>query len=411
MNILILGKGAREHVLARMLTSSQYLSELFISPGNAGTAQCGENVDLKNAQEIKEFCQSHYIELVVIFDKYYLLSGLADQIRALNIAVVGPGEEGARLEASGIYAKSFMEACDIPNAPHIICNSREELKAALKLPQVQEWFSDKGVVLKEDAGRLEQEVRTHRCVSPEDLINKISQLKGECFILEQFLKGIEYSYTVLLDDTHVVPLALAQVYNKNMDETHSALAVEDTGAYSPVPQIDPKHEKRMQEYMQRVSQKLKDEGVIYRGFLHAGFLLHNNELTMLEFHACIGDPEAQVIFPRLLTNIAELLVKCSEGRLNELILYWLDSSAVALVLGAQEKTEAYDQVISGIDEAWALGRCHIYQGDTYLDDRGSLRTSGERVCTVTGLGDSFEEARNKAYQAADLIDFQGKTLR
>lgn len=413
MNILLLGNGGREHAMARAIAASAYLSELYISPGNSGTAQCGENVALANDDEILDFCLSHYIELVLIGDPAYLVRGLADEIRKLNIPVVGPNKEGALLEGSKIAAKCFMERCGIPTPAYRIFQDKTELSsfvaACVADNSACPWQGS--YVLKEDG--LSQEGQGTRIFTDiQELHAQLSSLPESSFVLEQYVVGIECSYLTLIDETHVLPLALSQDH-KRIAEGCSGLNTAGMGAYSPVPCVSLEDEQRMFQLMKQAWQGIKDADITYRGVLYGGFIITQNGPLMLEFNVRFGDPETQAVLPRLQSDFIELMVKCSEGRLNELMLYWLDSWTVSVVLASQgyPKNAMLHQQVYGIDEAWKLGRVHIYHGGLKKNDEGQYQVTGGRVLTVTALGDSFEDARERAYKAAEHIQFEGKIMR
>lgn len=413
MNILLLGNGGREHAIARAIAASPYLSELYISPGNSGTAQCGENVSLATDDEILNFCLSSYIELVVIGDPAYLVRGLADKIRELNIAVVGPNQNGAMLEGSKIAAKRFMESCQIPTPAYKLFESKEELSAfvanCIEDNSLCPWQA--GCVLKEDTLSVEGQ-GTRIFENLHQLQAQLPELKEGGYVLEEYVSGIECSYLTLVDETHVLPLALSQDH-KRISDGCTGVNTAGMGAYSPVPCVSPEDERRMLELMRQAWKGIKDAGITYRGVLYGGFIITSEGPVMLEFNVRFGDPETQAVLPRLKSDFIELMVKCSEGRLNELMLYWLDSWTVSVVLAAPGYPEAAQLggIVRGIDDAWKFGRVHVYHGGLTKTKDGEFKINSGRVLTITALGDSFEEARERAYKAADCIQFDGKLMR
>ncbi len=412
MNILLLGQGGREHALARALAASQYLSELFISPGNPGTAQCGQNVELNGIEEILAFCESSYIELVVISDTKLLAAGLADKIRARNIAVVGPGAKGARLESSKLAAKQFMLRHGLPTANFLPFSSKAYAEDYLKSGQADSFFEAGGLVIKEDALLSTHGLGTRLCYSKEQALEALKEMPEGQLLFEELLEGPEYSYISLIDETHVVPLSSVQDHKRSHEDCRG-FNTEGMGAYSPVPQLSKEDEEEMKRCLEKVFYALREEEIDYRGFLYAGFIKTQQGLKILEFNTRLGDPEAQALLPRLQIDMVELLLKCAEARLSELNLYWLKSFAVAVVLsvdGYPKEEFLTGQEILGVDEAWGLTRLHVYQGDT-ADKAGSLVVAGSRPITVVGLGSSFEEAKEKAYKAAELIKFEDKRYR
>jgi phosphoribosylamine--glycine ligase len=412
MDILILGSGGREHALTRALAASAAAGYIYVAPGNGGTAQIAENVDLdvSDAQAVSDFAATHAIDLVVIGPEQPLVDGVADVLRARGVAVFGPGADGARIEGSKRFAKEFMDRHHLPTAAW---GSFERIPDALafiaKLDEPLVVKADglaagKGVIVaatREEAGNAVVETLGGRFGSA-----------GKTVVIEECLRGPECSLLVLTDGKRMLEMAPAQDH-KRAYEGDLGPNTGGMGVYSPVPIVTESEQAQMSDIMARAVAGLAAEDIDYRGVLYGGFMLTADGPKLLEFNARFGDPETQVLLPRLKSDFLTVLMACARGDLGTLQLEWSPDSAVSVVLASEGYPGSYakGKLITGIDAAEADADTIVYQAGTHLDEDGRLLSAGGRVLNVTALAPSFAEARARAYAAVEKIDFEGKFYR
>ncbi|MBR2835480.1 MAG: phosphoribosylamine--glycine ligase [Coriobacteriales bacterium] len=421
MNILLLGSGGREHAIAASLVKSPLCDELFVAPGNGGTAGIATNVKLNACDEaaVLEFVENHQIGLVVIGPEAPLVAGIADAVRnKAHVPCFGPGYEGARLEGSKQFAKQFMDAHGIPTAGWQAFTQSDE--AHNYVDQKFNPACGEGVrvlVVKADglaAGK--GVIVAQSCEEAHDAVDQCFNGAfgdaGKIVVIEDALTGPECSLLAFVDGATMRPMATAQDHKRAL-EGDKGLNTGGMGVYSPVPIVTEDEYAAMLSAMQRACDGLVQEGISYKGVLYGGFMLTPEGPKVLEFNARFGDPETQVILPRLKTDLAEVMLAVANGRLSEIELEWRDEWAVSVVLASKGYPQHYDTgfEITGIEEAQKLPGVVVYHAGTKLDDAQILRTAGGRVINVTALGNTFEEARERAYAGCDVIQFEGKTLR
>ena len=412
MNVLVLGSGGREHALAWAIAKSPRLDSLFVAPGNGGTATIAKNVplDMNDADAVIGFARSENIDLVVVGPEAPLVAGVADAIRAAGIAVFGPGAQGARLEGSKSFSKEFMLAHGLPTARYKKCTSQDEAMDYLHevgapiVVKADGLAAGKGVVVATSELEALEAVR--------DCFSGHFGEAGSTVVIEEGLTGPECSLLAFVDGSTVRLMATAQDHKRAL-EGDLGPNTGGMGVYSPVPIVTDEEYATMAAAMQTAADGLVADGIEYRGVLYGGFMLTPEGPKVLEFNARFGDPETQVILPRLKTDLVEVMLAVAQGRLNEVELAWRDEWAVSVVLASAGYPGSYPKgiEISGIERAEALPGVTVYHAGTTLDEQGVLRTSGGRVLNVTALGATFAQARERAYEGCDLIEFEGKTLR
>ncbi len=385
IDILLLGSGGREHALAAKLAASPRAGKLYIAPGNGGTASCGENVVLDDCDPaaVAAFAQSHGCGLVVIGPEAPLVAGVADAVRAAGIPCFGPGAEGAQMEGSKLFSKQLMERAGIPTAAYGSFTDEASALAYVReqgaplVVKADGLAAGKGVIVATELEQAEEAVR-------------------ECF------GGAfgDAGNTVVIEEMLVGP------------EGDLGPNTGGMGVYSPVPIVTDEEHATMVEVMEQTVAELAAEGIDYRGCLYGGFMLTPAGPKVLEFNARFGDPETQVVLPRLKNDLVEVMLACANCELDQIELDWRDEWAVAVVLTSAGYPGSYEKgkVITGIADAEAMENVTVYHAGTAVVD-GQLVTNGGRVLAVTALGDTFENARNLAYEACEKIDFEGKTLR
>lgn len=411
IDILLLGSGGREHAIAKKLAASPRCGKLYIAPGNGGTSQEGENISLdeNDPTAVAAFAKDHGCGMVVIGPEAPLVVGVADAVREAGIPCFGPGAEGAQMEGSKLFSKQLMERAGVPTAAY---GSFTDEQSALDYVNAQGaplvvkadgLAAGKGVIV---ATELEQALdAVHECFSGA------FGDAGNTVVVEEMLTGPECSLLAFTDGITVRPMATSQDHKRAL-EGDLGPNTGGMGVYSPVPIVTPEEHETMVAIMHQTVEQLHREGIDYRGCLYGGFMLTPAGPKVLEFNARFGDPETQVILPRLQNDLVDVMLACAEQRLDEVELSWCDDWAVSVVLTSSGYPGSYEKgkVITGIEDAEALDGVTVYHAGTREQD-GQILTNGGRVIDVTALGATFEDARNLAYAACEKIDFEGKTLR
>ena len=413
MNVLVLGSGGREHALAWAIAKSPRIDSLFVAPGNGGTAAIAKNVplDMNYADAVIGFARSENVDLVVIGPEAPLVAGVADAIRAAGIAVFGPGAQGARLEGSKSFSKEFMLAHGLPTARYKKCTSQDEAMDYLHevgapiVVKADGLAAGKGVVVAEDMEEAEEAVR--------DCFAGDFGEAGSVVVIEEMLEGPECSMLAFLSEGKALAMPCAQDHKRAFDGDLGP-NTGGMGVYSPVPCVTPELEAAMQEIMQNAAAATaKEFDDAYTGVLYGGFMLTAEGPKLLEFNARFGDPETQVIMPRLESDALEAFYMVATGKLDALDLRWTDQVAVCVVLASDGYPGSYEKgkVILGIEEAEELDGVTVFHAGTAFNQDDELVTNGGRVLNVVALADTFEDARELAYEACDKINFEGKQYR
>lgn len=415
MNILVLGGGGREHAISWALAKSPRCTELYVAPGNGGTANIARNVkdlNAEDAQAVLAFAQAHNIELVVIGPEAPLVAGVADVLREAGIPVFGPDAQGAQLEGSKTYSKRFMDANGTPTARYQsftdAASARaycEELGAPLVV-KADGLAAGKGVVVAETLDMALDAVEACFDGSFGDA--------GQTVVVEEMLTGPECSLLAFVSNGKAFCMAPAQDHKRAYDGDLGP-NTGGMGVYSPVPIVTEEEMATMISIMeQSAAATAKDPFENdYRGCLYGGFMLTPEGPKVLEFNARFGDPETQVVLPRLEGDLVNIMLAVAEGRPEDIVLSWSDKWAVSVVLASEGYPGSYEKgkVILGLEEAQDLDGVIVFHAGTALNPDGELITAGGRVLNVVALGDTFEEARNRAYEACELIKFEGVQYR
>ena len=412
MNILLLGSGGREHALAVALAASPRCDELYIAPGNGGTAAVGENVllDAEDPAAVADFARETGCGLVVIGPEAPLVVGVADAVRAVGIPCFGPGAEGAQVEGSKKFSKELMERAGVPTAAYASFTDEAAALAYVRdqgaplVVKADGLAAGKGVVVATELSQVEDAVRA--CF--DGAFGKA----GATVVIEEMMTGPECSLLAFTDGETVRPMCTSQDHKRAL-EADRGPNTGGMGAYAPVPIVTDEEHAAMVDALEKTVAQLHAEGIDYRGCLYGGFMLTPAGPKVLEFNARFGDPETQVVIPRLENDLVEVMLAVAEGRLSEVELRWSDRWAVTVVLTSAGYPGSYEKgkVITGVEDAEAMDDVTVYHAGTALTDAGELVTSGGRVLDVTALGDTFEAARDRAYAACEKIQFEGKTLR
>lgn len=411
IDILLLGSGGREHALAKKLSESPRCGKLYIAPGNGGTLNVGENVAIDEAdpEVVADFVKGAGIGLVVIGPEAPLVAGVADAVRALGVPCFGPGAAGAQLEGSKRFSKELMDRAGIPTAAYGSFDNEEDALAYVReqgaplVVKADGLAAGKGVIVATELEEAENAVR--------ECFSGAFGAAGATVVIEEMLVGPECSLLAFTDGVTVRPMSTSQDHKRAL-EGDCGPNTGGMGAYSPVPIVTPEEHAEMERIMRVTVDQLRSEGIDYRGCLYGGFMLTAQGPKVLEYNARFGDPETQVVLPRLENDLVEVMLAVAEQRLADVELSWCDEWAVTVVLTSAGYPGSYEKgkVITGVDDADAMDGVTVYHAGT-TQDGDELLTSGGRVIAVTALGETFEAARDLSYAACDKIDFEGKTLR
>lgn len=418
MNILLLGGGGREHAIAYKIAQSKHATQLFIAPGNAGTARLGTNVNInpENFDEVKAFVLQHQIGMVVVGPEAPLVLGITDFFATdndlKNIPIIGPSKAGAELEGSKDYAKEFMYKHGIPTAAYRTFtkdNIQEgiDFLKTLKAPYVLKadgLAAGKGVLILDSLQEAETELKN--MLENAKFGNASSKV-----VIEEYLKGIELSVFVLTDGKNYKILPEAKDY-KRIGEGDTGKNTGGMGSVSPVPFAD-------KTFMDKVEQRiviptvngLAKDNINYKGFIFIGLMNVEGNPYVIEYNVRMGDPETESVFPRIKSDVVELFQHTYNGTLNEAELIADTRAAACVMMVANGYPDSYPKgdVIEGIDtvDQDALA----FHAGTKLDADGNVITNGGRVICVTSFGETLEQALAKTYKNVDKIKWQNKYYR
>lgn len=410
MTILLLGSGGREHALAWKMLQSNKCTKLFVAPGNAGTGSIATNVNLKitDFEAIKAFALSEKVEMVVVGPEDPLVNGIFDFFQndsELNhIPVIGPSKKGAQLEGSKEFAKEFLVKHNIPTAGYDSFTKETVEKGCAFLETLQPPYvlkadglaAGKGVLIIHDLAEAKQELRNM-------LVNAKFGEASSKVVIEEFLDGIELSCFVLTDGVNYKILPTAKDY-KRIGEGDTGLNTGGMGAVSPVPFADAILLEKIESRIVKPTIKgLKKDNIQYKGFVFIGLINVKGEPIVIEYNVRMGDPETEVVIPRLQSDLVELFQAVANEKLNEINLEVTDKSAATIMVVSGGYPEEYvnGKVISGIE---TVTDSIVFHAGT-KQDNDTIITNGGRVLAVTSLGDNFEDAIKKSYQNIEKLHF------
>jgi phosphoribosylamine--glycine ligase len=413
MKVLVVGGGGREHALVWRLLRDPAVTEVLAAPGNAGIraeARC-VSVAANDVAGIVALVQAEGVDLTVVGPEPPLVAGLADELGSRGFPVFGPTREGARIEGSKAWTKALCERHGIPAGRSLAVDGMEDALEALAsfdppyVVKADGLAAGKGVAIAEDH-------RAAVAALEACLVERAFGDAGATVLLEEHLSGPEVSVFGVTDGRRLVPLVMAQDF-KRIGDRDTGPNTGGMGAYSPVPIVDAATaESIWGDVLQRTVEALADEGVDYRGVLYAGMILTGEGPRLLEYNCRFGDPEAQVIMPRISSGLAGLLFAAAQGDLGDAAVGLSTDACVTVVVASGGYPGAYEDgfEISGLEAASDVDRVHVFHSGT-RERGGRVVTSGGRVLALSGLGASVAEARSRAYEACSHIGFQGMYFR
>lgn len=417
MRILILGSGGREHALAWKISQSPVTTGLFIAPGNPGTGQCGQNIDIPvhDFEKIAQLIMDRQIDLLIVGPEQALVDGIRDdfenRLGLEHLLILGPGKHGAALEGSKDFAKAFMQRHGIPTAPYQSFTESSYQQGIDYLSSLQPPYVLKADGLAAGKGVIICEELDLACETLKDiLVRKKFGPAGVKVVVEAFLHGIELSAFVISDGKDYRILPQAKDY-KRIGEGDTGPNTGGMGTLSPVPFAD-------QDFMHKVEERiilptiqgLQKEGVDYRGFIFFGLMNVDGDPYVIEYNVRLGDPEAESILPRIQSDLVPVFIAAAQGNLGDMPLLLDQQTAVTLILASGGYPGAFHKGIriTGLD---TLENSHIFHAGTQIDPKGNLATSGGRVIALTSLAPSLEQALSQVYADADRVSFEGKYYR
>lgn len=413
MKVLVIGSGGREHALAWKLAADSRQPVVYCAPGNAGTAACAQNLPIAadDLPGLVAWACENRPDLTVIGPEAPLCAGLTDLLEAEGLRVFGPSKAAAQMEGSKLFAKDVMEAAGVPTAKAASFTVADEARAYVRqqgapiVVKAEGLAAGKGVTVCET-------VQQALAAIDEAMLSKAFGAAGERVLIEECLVGEEASILALVDGEHVVMLASSQDHKRALDGDLGP-NTGGMGAYSPAPVVKEEMWPSIREQVfERTLAELRRRGIVFKGVLYAGLMMTKDGPKVLEFNARFGDPETQVILPRMAGDLIPAFEACIDGTLEPSLIPWKDEHCVTIVMAAGGYPAAYakGKPISGLDEAGAMEGVTVFHAGTRLEG-GQVVTAGGRVLGVTATGETLRAAVDRAYAAVDKIRFEGGWCR
>jgi phosphoribosylamine--glycine ligase len=416
MKVLVVGGGGREHALAWKLKQSALVEQVFVAPGNGGSARDAElaNIPITDVKNLREWAQAQGIALTVVGPEAPLAAGVVDEFRAHSMRIFGPTKAAAQLESSKAFSKAFMKRHGIPTAIYetftdaALAHAYVESQGAPIVVKADGLAAGKGVVV---AMTLAEAHEAIDFMLLDNTLGVTHNEGGARVVIESFLQGEEASFIVLCDGKNVTALATSQDHKRLLDADQGP-NTGGMGAYSPAPVVTPEvHRRAMEEIILPTLRGMEQDGIPYTGFLYAGLMIEpSGAVKTLEFNCRMGDPETQPIMMRLQSDLAEVMLAATEQRLDQITLAWDDRFAMGVVLAAEgyPLNPRKGDVIAALpaDTADAV----VFHAGTAMKD-GRVVTSGGRVLCATALGYGVAEAQKRAYELVAGVSFTGMQFR
>lgn len=414
MKILIVGSGGREHAIAWKVAQSPKAEKIYCAPGNAGIAEYAECVDIgaMEFEKLVAFAKEKEIDLTIVGMDDPLVGGIVDAFEAEGLRVFGPRKNAAILEGSKAFSKDLMKKYGIPTAAYEIFDDPEAALSYLETARFP-------IVLKADGLALGKGVLI--CNTPEEARDGVRQIMqdkkfgcaGNQMVIEEFMTGREVSVLSFVDGKTIKTMASAQDHKRAKDGDQG-LNTGGMGNFSPTPFYTPEIDAFCQKYIfQPTVDAMASEGRPFKGVIFFGLMLTADGPKVLEYNARFGDPEAQVVLPRMKNDMVDVVEACIDGTLDQIDLEFTDEAAVCVVLASDGYPVSYEKgfPIRGLENFKGKEGCYVFHAGTKFDGQGQIVTNGGRVLGVTALGADLKEARANAYKAVELVDFDNKYFR
>ncbi|MEK9727205.1 MAG: phosphoribosylamine--glycine ligase [Candidatus Margulisiibacteriota bacterium] len=415
MNILLIGSGGREHAIAHCLSKSDRLKKLYVAPGNPGTFQCAENVPISvnDTEALITFAKAHQIDFTFVGPEQPLADGIVDAFQAQNLRIIGPNQDAAQLESSKAWAKSKYKQYGIPTSDYEEFRSYDDAISYIKVKnqfpiviKADGLAAGKGVTIAENLDHADQALK-------DCFLNNIFKDAGECVVIEDFLEGEEASLFAFTDGKTVLPMVSAQDH-KAIYDGDKGPNTGGMGAYSPAPVFtNLVQDKVMQRILKPLIDGFNQDGINYKGILYAGLMIDSNgDPYVVEFNIRFGDPETQIVLPKLETDLIDIFTAISNETLSEITLSWRDDYSVCVVIAADGYPGSYEKgkTINGLNDS-SDSNSFVYHAGTVMTDAGDYLTNGGRVLNVCAESKSLEKAIESVYKRCESISFDGAYYR
>ncbi|QTL98449.1 phosphoribosylamine--glycine ligase [Iocasia frigidifontis] len=413
MKVLVIGNGGREHVLTWKIAQSNRVDEIYVAPGNAGTAQIATNlaIDSCDIDGLVDFASKKEIDLTFVGPEAPLVAGIVDRFQDRGLMIFGPDSKAAQLEGSKVFSKDFMGKYNIPTA---------EYRSFTRPAEAVKYIQDKGVPIVVKAEGLAAGKGVFVAGTEEEAIEAVNSIMieerfgqaGERIVIEEYLSGQEATVLAFVDGETIMPMLPSQDHKPAYDHDQGP-NTGGMGAYAPAPVVG---ESLMSDIYDKILRPtisgLREEGINYKGVLYCGLMIADTGARVLEYNVRFGDPEAQIILPLLQTDIIDIAEAVITGKLADIELSWLDKKAVAVIMASGGYPNNYEKgkVITGIEEADNQDNIIVFQAGTAVC-QGNIVTDGGRVLAVTALEEDYQSTIDLAYQGVSLIDFEGAYYR
>lgn len=411
MKVLVIGGGAREHAIVWKINQSKRLSKLFTAPGNAGTAELSTNVDIadNDIEGLAKFAKENQIDLTVVGPEVPLCLGVVDRFEKEGLRIFGPNQKAAELEGSKVFCKDFFAKHNIPTAKYVSCSSIEEAQKELPkfsyplVIKADGLAAGKGVVICENAQQAET------CLNDMMVDSKFGEA-GTQIVIEDFLTGTEASLLCFVDGERIIPMESAKDYKKAFDND-KGLNTGGMGTFSPNHLYNEELNQKIEERILKPTlDGFKKDGIEFKGVLFIGLMIEGDDIKVLEFNVRFGDPETEVVLPRLESDLIDIFEKCIDGNLKAKDLKWSDKESTCVIIASGGYPESYEKgkKITGLQEVDK--EVIVFHAGTKLEN-GEVLSNGGRVLAVTCLDENVETARKKVYANIDKIKFEQSFYR
>ena len=414
MKVLVVGGGGREHAICWKISKSSKVSKIYCAPGNAGIAEVAECVNIKAMEfdKLAAFAKDNQIDLTVVGMDDPLVGGIVDVLEAEGLRVFGPRKNAAILEGSKAFSKDLMKKYHIPTAAYETFTSPEEAKKYLETSKYP-------IVLKADGLALGKGVLI--CETKEDAMAGVNELMldkkfgsaGNTIVVEEFMTGREVSVLSFVDGNTIKIMSSAQDHKRAKDGDQG-LNTGGMGTFSPSPFYTPEVDEFCKKHIyQATVDAMKAEGREFKGIIFFGLMLTADGPKVLEYNARFGDPETQVVLPRMKNDIVDVFEACVDGTLDQIDLQFEDNAAVCVVLASDGYPEHYEKgkKITGLENFKDKDGYYVFHAGSKFDAEGNILTNGGRVLGVTATGKDLKEARANAYKATEWVNFENKYMR